>query len=233
MIKKKLAKRKGNWKRAIAVSASALAASGMLWYLTGVNGAKIPVPSYRAMRVIDGDTFETEERQLIRLTGIDAPELDLCLGPESKQALEKLVLNQNLYVKVIFRDGSNRLISHVYNDDGLVSQQMIKTGMAYSTGQAINEPALKQAAAAAREGKLGIFSPKCVQETNPDNETCVIKGNLRIPGNGKKTYHFPGCGSYNQTLIELYKGDQWFCTEAEAKKAGFTKGADCFAKTWD
>lgn len=233
MVRKKLAKKKGNWGRAIAVSAAALAASGTLWYLTGTNGVKISVPSYRAMRVIDGDTFETEERQLIRLTGIDAPEIKNCNGPEAKQALEQLVLNQNLYVKVIYRDGSHRLISHVYNDDGLVSEQMIKTGMAYSTGTAIKDPSLGQAAAVAREAKLGIYSPKCTQETNPNSKTCVIKGNLRIPGNGDKTYHFPGCGNYNQTLVELYKGDQWFCTEELAKKAGFVKGADCFEKTWE
>ena len=232
MVKKKLAKKKGNWRRAVAVSASALAASGMFWYLTSVHGVKIPVPSYRAMRVIDGDTFETEERQLIRLTGIDAPELENCHGPESKQALGQLVLDQNLYVKVIYRDGRHRLISHVYNDEGSVSEQMIKTGMAYYSGTAVKDPALGQAGAIAREGKLGIFSPKCTQATNPNSQTCVIKGNLRIPGNGNKTYHFPGCGNYNQTLIELYKGDQWFCTEAQAKKAGFAKGADCFEKEW-
>jgi len=234
MPRKKLAKKKGNWKRAIAISASALAASGALWYLTGIHGAKIPVPSYRAMRVIDGDTFETEERQLIRLTGIDAPELDNCNGPESKQALEKLVLNnKNLYVKVIYRDSGNRLISHVYNDDGSVSEQMLKTGMAYYSGNAVQDPALGKAGDSARGKKLGIFSPKCIQTTNPDSKTCVIKGNLRIPGNGNKTYHFPGCGQYNQTIVELYKGDKWFCTEAQAKKEGFAKGADCFAKTWN
>ena len=233
MPKKKLVKKKGNWKRAIAISASALAASGALWYLTGIHGVKIPVPSYRAMRVIDGDTFETEERQLIRLTGIDAPELDNCNGPESKQALGKLVLNQNLYVKVIYRDASHRLISHVYNNDGSVSEQLLKTGMAYYSGNAVKDPALGKAGNSAREKKLGIFSPKCIQATNPDSKTCVIKGNLRIPGNGNKTYHFPGCGNYNQTLIELYKGDKWFCTEAQAKKEGFIKGADCFAKIWN
>jgi micrococcal nuclease len=232
MVKQKLAKKPGNWKRAIAISASALVASGALWYLTGVTGVKIPVPSYRAMRVIDGDTFETEERQLIRLTGIDAPELANCNGPESKQALEQLILNQNLYVKAIYRDSNNRLISHVYNNNGSVSEQLIKTGMAYYTGTAVKDPALSQAGNSARENQLGIFSPKCTQATNPDSQTCVIKGNLRIPGKGTKTYHFPGCGNYNQTLIELYKGDQWFCTESEAKKAGFIKGADCFKKTW-
>lgn len=234
MPKKKLAKKKGNWKRAVAISASALVASGTLWYIISPNGIKIPVPSYRAMRVIDGDTFETEERQLIRLTGIDAPAMENCNGPESKQALEKLVLNnKNLYVKVIYRDSGNRLISHVYNNDGSVSEQMLKTGMAYYSGNAVKDPALNQAGNSAREKKLGIFSPKCTQVTNPDSKTCVIKGNLRIPGNGNKTYHFPGCGNYNQTLIELYKGDKWFCTEAQAKKEGFAKGADCFAKTWN
>lgn len=234
MPKKKLAKKKGNWKRAIAISASALAASGALWYLTGINGVKIPVPSYRAMRVIDGDTFETEERQLIRLTGIDAPELINCNGPESKQALEKLVLNnKNLYVKVIYRDSGNRLISHVYNDDGSVSEQMLKTGMAYYTGSSVQDPALNKAGNSAREKKLGIFSPKCIQETNPNSKTCVIKGNFQILGNDNKIYHFPGCGNYNQTLMELYKGDKWFCTEAQAKKEGFAKGADCFDKTWN
>lgn len=233
MVKKKLAKRKGNWKRAIAISASALAASGALWYLTSINGVKIPVPSYRAMRVIDGDTFETEERQLIRLSGIDAPELENCNGPESKQALEQLILNQNLYVKAIYRDSGNRLISHVYNNNGSVSEQLIKSGMAYYSANAVDDPALGQASDAAREAKLGIFNPKCTQQTNPNSKTCVIKGNLRIPGKGTKTYHFPGCGNYNQTLMELYKGDQWFCTESEAKKAGFSKGADCFAKTWN
>ncbi|MDZ7586552.1 MAG: thermonuclease family protein, partial [Patescibacteria group bacterium] len=182
MPKKKLAKKKGNWQKAIAISASALAASGALWYLTGIHGVKIPVPSYRAMRVIDGDTFETEERQLIRLAGIDAPEMENCDGPESKEALGKLVLNQNLYVKAIYRDKGNRLISHVYNNDGSVSEQMIKTGMAYYSGNAVKDPALSQAGNSAREKKLGIFSPKCIQATNPDSKTCVIKGNLRIPG---------------------------------------------------
>jgi micrococcal nuclease len=228
---KKLIKKKGNWRRAVALSAAALAASGALWYITGANGLKIPVPSYRAMRVIDGDTFETDERQLIRLTGIDAPELANCDGKESKETLEKLILNKNLYVKVIYRDSGMRLISHVYNDQGLVSVQMLRAGMAYNLGTGVDDPALGKAAELARQEKLGIYSSKCTQEKNPENKTCVIKGNIRSRG-GDKVYHFPGCGEYNQTVVELYKGDKWFCTEKEAQKAGFVKGSDCFDKKW-
>lgn len=231
MVKKKLAKKKGNWKKAIAVSAVALAASGALWFITGANGIKIPVPSYRAMRVIDGDTFETEERQLIRLTGIDAPEIENCDGKEAKEALSKLILDKNLYVKVIYRDSGMRLISHVYNIKGSVSVQMLRAGMAYNLGTGVKDPALGKAADEARKEKLGIYSSKCTQETNPNSKTCVIKGNIRTEGLGK-IYHFPDCGQYNNTVVELYKGDQWFCTEKEAQKAGFTRGSDCFDKTW-
>lgn len=232
MVKKKLPKRKGNWKRAIAVGAVALIASGTMWYLTGLNGVKVPVPSYRAMRVIDGDTFETEERQLIRLTGIDAPELTNCDGKEAKEALGKLILDKNLYVKVIYRDSGMRLISHVYNDKGLVSEQMLRLGMAYNLGTGISDPQMGKAADFARTEKLGIYSSKCTQETNPNSKTCVIKGNIRTPGGAEKIYHFPGCGQYTQTVVELYKGDHWFCTEKEAQKAGFLKGSDCFEKIW-
>lgn len=232
MVKKKLAKRKGNWKRAVAVGVVALAASGMFWYIKSPQGFKIPVPSYRAMRVIDGDTFETEERQLIRLTGIDAPELNSCGGKEAKQALGKLVLNKNLYVKVIYRDSGMRLISHVYNDKGLVSAQMLRLGMAYNSGNAISDKALGIANNIAKEEKIGIYSTKCTQETNPNSKTCVIKGNFAYHKSGDSVYHFPGCGQYDHTVVELYKGDKWFCTESEAKKAGFVKGSDCFYKTW-
>lgn len=125
MTKKKQSRKKSSWKQMAAVGAVTLIASGMFWYIKSPTGFKIPVPSYRAMQVLDGDTFDTSERQRIRLTNIDAPELTNCNGPESKAALEELVLDKNLYVKVIFRDPGKRLISHVYNDQGSVSVQML------------------------------------------------------------------------------------------------------------
>lgn len=231
-MKKNLPKRKGNWKRAVAVGAVALLASGMFWYIKSPQGIKIPVPSYRAMRVIDGDTFETEERQLIRLTGIDAPEIGNCDGKEAKATLEELVLNKNLYVKVIFRDSNRRLVSHVFNDQGSVSVQMLRAGAAYYLGSVNSDPELAKASEYARNKKIGIYSSKCTQTENIKNPKCVIKGNYPGFTRNNGVYHFPGCGNYTITKLELFKGDQWFCTEAEAKKAGFTKGTDCFDKTW-
>lgn len=232
MASKKLPKRKGNWKRAMAVGAVALLASGMFWYIKSPQGFKIPVPSYRAMRVIDGDTFDTEERQRIRLTNIDAPELDRCGGPEAKATLEKLVMNKNLYVKVIFRDSNRRLISHVFNDQGSVGVQMLEKGMAYYLGSTNSDPELAKASEYARNNKIGIYSSKCTQDENSENPKCVIKGNYSGFTGKNGIYHFPGCGNYTITKLELFKGDRWFCTEKEAQQAGFTKATDCVGKIW-
>jgi micrococcal nuclease len=109
---------------------------------------------------------------------------------------------------------------------------MLKSGMAYYLGSTTNDPELAKASEYARSEKTGIYSSKCTQTENTENPKCVIKGNY--PGfTGKNgVYHFPGCNNYTITKLELYKGDQWFCTEKEAQQAGFTKGADCFEKTW-
>lgn len=183
--------------------------------------------SYKTERVVDGDTFVTTENQMIRLAGINAPELENCDGPEAKKALEKLISNKKLYLKVIYRDSSNRLISDVYNIKGPVSTQMVRVGMAYYTQGGINRQKLNDASNTARSKKLGVHSPKCTQAVNVQNPKCVIKANIRM-GSQEKFYHFPGCGQYNNTLVQLSLGDKWFCTESEAIKAGFTKGSDCF-----
>lgn len=187
--------------------------------------------SYKVERIVDGDTFITTENQMIRFSGIDAPEMENCNGKEAKESLEKLILNKRLYLKIIYRDKLNRLISDVYNDKGLVSAKMVRLGMAYYTQAGMQSPELAEAANEARSKKLGVYSPKCTQLTNLDNPKCVIKANKGIDDR-KNIYHFPGCGQYNNTLVQLSLGDRWFCTEAEAKQTGFIKGSDCFDKKY-
>jgi hypothetical protein len=47
---------------------------------------------------------------------------------------------------------------------------------------------------------------------------CRIKGNISQNG---RIYHVPGSASYDQTQIDTSKGERWFCTEAEARAAGW------------
>ena len=208
------------------MGATALLAGGGYWLIQGKDGSKFPVPSYQVLRVVDGDTFETTNRQLIRLTGIDAPEIDNCGGKEAKEELEKLVMGKNIYLKVIFRDKSNRLISHVYNEKGLVAQQLVEKGSVFYTGDGIDSDELKNLANIKKENKVGIFGD-CVETENKKNPTCNIKGNYRKE-TGEKLYRFPGCGQYHSTLVQTYLGDRWFCSEEEAVEAGYHKGSDCF-----
>ena len=51
--------------------------------------------------------------------------------------------------------------------------------------------------------------------------TCKIKGNVSQDGN--RIYHVPGGAYYDRTGIDLGNGEHWFCTEAEAQKAGWRR----------
>ncbi|MEZ5563422.1 MAG: thermonuclease family protein [Gammaproteobacteria bacterium] len=48
---------------------------------------------------------------------------------------------------------------------------------------------------------------------------CLIKGN--ISSGNRRIYHVPGSPSYADTRIDESKGERWFCSEAEARAAGF------------
>ncbi|MDD4412205.1 MAG: hypothetical protein PHR00_00975 [Patescibacteria group bacterium] len=54
---------------------------------------------------------------------------------------------------------------------------------------------------------------------------CNIKGNVSV--DGEKIYHLPNCLSYEKVVIEAEKGEGWFCSEQEAKDAGWRKALNC------
>ena len=56
-----------------------------------------------------------------------------------------------------------------------------------------------------------------------DNQpgACLIKGN--IGQRGVRIYHVPGGQYYARTRINPKKGERWFCSEVEARAAGWRK----------
>ena len=211
-------------RKAAAIATAGALISGMLW--AGKDKLHLlPVPAYEAARVIDGDSFETKEGQYIRVASTESPELKLCGGNEAKAALEKLILGKTLYLKVVYRDPYQRLVSFVYAGQEFINQTMLENGYSYyyrSSPGTIGE-ALKAATERAREQKKGIFSETCTQTNNPEKPKCNIKGNTRTG----KIYYLPDCGLYPNVDLQLYLGDEWFCTEAAAIKAGFRKPEQC------
>jgi hypothetical protein len=51
---------------------------------------------------------------------------------------------------------------------------------------------------------------------------CDIKGNVS-QNNGDRIFHVPGQKYYSATRIESRWGERWFCSEAEARAAGWRK----------
>lgn len=55
-----------------------------------------------------------------------------------------------------------------------------------------------------------------------DRGNCNIKGNISVR-TGEKIYHVPGQKYYAATKISPEFGERWFCSEKEAKEAGWRK----------
>lgn len=51
---------------------------------------------------------------------------------------------------------------------------------------------------------------------------CKIKGNIS-QNTGEHIYHVPGQRYYSKTRIMPEYGERWFCSEAEARAAGWRK----------
>ncbi len=49
---------------------------------------------------------------------------------------------------------------------------------------------------------------------------CNIKGNISF-NTGERIYHVPGQEHYAETRIRLEYGERWFCSEGEARRAGW------------
>lgn len=51
---------------------------------------------------------------------------------------------------------------------------------------------------------------------------CNIKGNISV-NTGERIYHVPGQKFCPETIITAGKGERWFCSENEARAAGWRK----------
>ena len=61
-----------------------------------------------------------------------------------------------------------------------------------------------------------------VQVATPTPTQCNIKGNISY-NTGEKIYHVPGQKYYEATRISVAYGERWFCSEEEAKAAGWRR----------
>jgi len=209
------------WKK-VALTAGAIAiVAGSL-----TVAKRVISPGELVTEVIDGDTFVIINRQNIRLHGVDAPELQYCFGKEAKDALSKKILGKKVILKEPRTDFYKRVQAYVYIDGESINEYMAVNGFVMHHGDGTSQSDIvKEANNFAQSKKLGIFSEKC-SPANPPKNGCNIKGHIPYNTAGK-TYLIPGCWNYTQAVVEKFRGEDYFCTEKEAKATGFIKSTNC------
>lgn len=90
-----------------------------------------------------------------------------------------------------------------------------------------NQTPLQRSSASFNKSSTSSVAPvssSTKSDVLPSGE-CNIKGN--ISSSKERIYHVPGCASYNQTKIDTSKGERMFCSEEEARAAGWRKALNC------
>lgn len=193
------------------------------------------------IRVIDGDTWDVGGVR-VRLHGIDAPEMDQTCTTDQGTTWscgiwvtdKARALFEGRRARCIQRDTDQygRIVARCTVEGRDAGQFLVSEGLAfayrrYSTdyvvdekGAAVNDRGLHgsqvQSPAQFRQAKRSGSAPQ-----TPPQHDCVIKGN--ISSKGSRIYHVPGQRHYDRTQINPAKGERWFCTEAEARAAGWRR----------
>lgn len=114
-------------------------------------------------RIVDGDTVTVQNAHgecVLRLWGIDAPEMDQVWGMESKIALGLLCFGETVHVDVMAVDRYKRRVCKIKMFDGRdLSDEMIRAGAAWWSSEYAPRDAVKKGLqAGARAAKIGLWS---------------------------------------------------------------------------
>lgn len=206
----------------------------------GQFGAGFEENLHTVERVIDGDTFVLEDKSVVRLLLINAPEIDQCYGLEARTALQNMVLGRKVRLQKDHTavDDDNRLLRYVFvysdhprEDNVFVNDLLLKGGYAKlmpAPKDKLFQEVLSHSAGKARNDLVGLYS-KCEETETIVKQTdtrCKVKGNNSTATFGKN-YFFPGCSNYESVKMEKKNGDEWFCSIEEAEKAGYEKAKGC------
>lgn len=165
-------------------------------------------------------------------------------GASAANALDEFLSTSSpTRCEFIERDRYGRFVGDCYRADGTsVQEAVVRSGWAmdwplYSNGAYAGQ---QEAAKAERFGIwAGTFQPpwewRAAQRGSNEapaqkaplvgaspsssSEACDIKGN--ISSKGERIYHVLGQEHYGRTKIFTSKGERWFCSEAEARAAGW------------
>ncbi|SDF53248.1 thermonuclease family protein [Sulfitobacter delicatus] len=193
-----------------------------------------------AVRVIDGDTFDVGDTR-VRLHGIDALEAAQTCETEGGQPwacgdwttrqVRDRYQGAQARCEALDRDRYDRVVARCFVGGADVGRMLVQEGLAFAYRKyAMDYDLDEKAAFVAERGIHGFktISPARYRVTRRSGAeparaegSCQIKGN--ISAKGTKIYHLPGQDFYSRTRINTGKGERWFCSEAEARGAGWRR----------
>ena len=126
----------------------------------GCNAPRMRAPSYRVVRILDGDTIEVlmDRRPVrVRLQGVDCPERGQAFGTAARRFTSELCFGKQVSLRSYGSDRYGRILADVVLPDGrILNHELVRAGLAwwyreYAAGDTTLE-ALEQEARAARRG---------------------------------------------------------------------------------
>jgi len=148
------------------------------------------------------------------------------------RALEAFVAGREIRCSGTERDKYGRLIAVCRVGGREINRWMVEAGWAlaytrYSGDYAAPERSASQARRGLwagsfeatwefRRARWKVAAAPTVEPTLVPG--CPIKGNISANG---RIYHMPASRWYERTVIDLSKGERWFCSEREALDAGW------------
>lgn len=202
----------------------------------------LAVPGWAAVdgpvRVIDGDTLDVGGVR-VRLHGVDAPEIgqkcqtssgkDWDCGTWVSREVRARYQGARASCTPVDRDRYGRVVAVCRIGGVDLGRALVQRGMAtafrkYSDDYVADERRAKRARVGLHAGSFqnpaAHRAARAVQGDTPSG-SCRIKGN--ISRSGVRIYHLPGQRFYAATKIRRDQGERWFCSEANARAAGWRK----------
>lgn len=115
----------------------------------------------KVVKITDGDTIVVRDsvaELIVRLNGIDAPEMKQESGKESKRFLESVCLGKDVMVVIRDMDRYSRFVSDIFMlDDVMVNQLMVEEGWAWHYVEYSDDKLLANAQMRARSSGRGLW----------------------------------------------------------------------------
>ena len=229
--------------RALAVAAAFLIVVGAVlvgWRaISGSAGSGRPVRDASTAEgrgvALTGDTLRVGGVTL-RLSGIEAPVPgQTCAAADgstwrcdagARDALARVLAKGRIRCKLGSSDDDGRRFATCHSGEYDVAGELVSGGRVFATSGLFTSYGSLESAA--RANKIGVWvgeaarpddyrAQKWEEAKREAPDGCPIKGNMR---GGRRVYTLPWTQGYEHVRMSG-KGDRWFCSESEARQAGW------------